>query len=222
MVETGWTTVTRGSGRDNLQKEPSVKKARVNWRDDFTTLHGAGDGGCWWRAPLHLRLITDGLSPAEAQSALTKDGKSAMEVERLDRLSVAVRSLTVEAFKHDGPSDPTEFDQPQSAFTAEEIDKLALTSKARIRNETDYINSILHPKGYGDSQAVLLLAKYLRIPDFAIAVPIVVNGRDRLLGDIGHSPISTDGKNMVLYHNVHYEAIIRKDVSVKCVLKQFN
>lgn len=189
-----------------------------NWRLYYWTLLNDGRGDCWWLTVLQLHLLAQGIPPSQAQLALTKNGKSAAAVERLEELSRVVRSLTVAAFEHDDSVElRVGFDRPQSARTAVEIEEMALTVNRDIRNARDWINSILFPGGLGDDRAVLLLAKVLRIPDFALVKPVVCNGGDRVLWTTDNNSAPLDGKNMAMIHNGHFEAIAPGQVSVLIV-----
>ena len=157
----------------------------------------------------------EGVPPSHAQKALTKIGKSTAEVEKLVEIASLFRLVTVEAFQHDPSSElRMGFDRPQEAFTHEEIRAVALSMNRDVRNEIDWVNTILFPGGLGDNLAIqLLVTKVLHIPNFAL-VKHVVDGKDRVLRttDINSSS-PLDGKNMVLYNHGHYEAIAPGQVS---------
>lgn len=99
-------------------------------------------------------------------------------------------------------------------FTPAQIEEMALTVNKDIRNEIDWMNSILFPGGIGDDRAVLLLANVLRIPNFALVKSVVANGGDRVLWTTDNNSAPPHGKNMVMIHNGHFEAIAPKHVSI--------
>lgn len=216
MKNDGWTTVHRGKRRDRTRRGAPRKKttAPFNWRDYSQSLDNDANGDCWWLAPLQVYLVGEGLPPSEARLALTKDGKNAEYVEQLEKLGSLFRTLTVEAFEHDhSEAIRSGLHGTQSAFTPDEIREMALTVTRPISNATDWINSILFPGGYGDDKAVLLLAKLLRIPRFAVVKPVVSSG-DRVLQPLSEASeysTSADIVNMVMLHNGHFEAIVSND-----------
>jgi len=158
--------------------------------------------------------MTNGLPPSQAEQALTKDGKDAKDVERLKELDSLIRRLTVVAYQND-PHEyiRSSFDQPQSATTDDEIMKLALDVNSSLRNEQDWTNSILFPRGRGDDIAVTVLAQAFRIPKFAIVRPVVSNGDRMLEATDSLSPVMAE--NLVMIHNGHFEAIASNDVSLE-------
>ncbi|CAM9924920.1 unnamed protein product, partial [Hapterophycus canaliculatus] len=87
---------------------------------------------------------------------------------------------------------------------------MARNVRRDIRNEIDWINSILFPGGLGDDRAVLLLAKVLCIANFALVKPFVANGGDRVLWTTDSNSAPLHGKKMVMIHNGHFEAIAPK------------
>lgn len=217
MDQRGWTTV-RGGRRDKTDDttapRPVSTTKRYNWRNDSCSVPNDGGGDCWWLGVLQAYLIAEGVAPRHAQLALTTEGKTSEQVDQLEVLASLIRSLTVEAFRRDNSEEIRwGFDQPQTAFTDAEIEEMALTLNRDVRNETDWINSILFPGGLGDERAALLLAKVLCIPNFALVKPVVCSG-DRVLRVTEGNTNSTDGKNMVMIHAGHYEAVAPKYVSL--------
>lgn len=200
---------SKNNGRPVPTTTPST---RYNWRLYNWALPNDGRGNCWWLATLQAYLIANGVPPSHAQLAMSKDGKSDAEVRKLEDLATLIRSLTAEAFKHDH-SDEVRwgFDQPQQAWT---IEGMARDVRRDIRNEIDWINSIVIPRELGDDRAVVLLAKVLRIPNFALVKPVVASGGDRGLWTTGNNSAPLHGKNMVMIHNGHFEAIAPKHVSL--------
>lgn len=218
MARKGRTVVVRGgrqsknNGGPVLHPTPST---RYNWRLYNWALPNDARGDCWWLSTLQTYLIANGVPPSHAQLALSKDGKSEAEVKKLEELASLMRSLTVEAFKHDH-SDEVRwgFDQPQQAWTPAQIEEMARNVKRDVRNENDWVNSILFPGGLGDDRAVLLLAKVLCIPNFALVKPVVANGGDRVLWTTDSNSAPLHGKNMVMIHRGHFEAIAPYHVSI--------
>lgn len=220
MAQKGWTTVVRG-GRQKKSNDESVPAREVrpvhryNWRLYHWTLKNDGRGDCWLLSLLQTYLIVNvGINSYRAQEALTKNGKSAAEIEKLEILVSLFRSVTVKTFENDtSHALRIGFDQPQAAFTDEEISEMALTESRDIRNATDWTNCILFPGGLGDDLAVhLLVTKVLNIPDFALVKPVVYHG-DRVLWTTDNNSSPLHGKNMVMYHHGHYEVIVPKNVS---------
>eukprot|EP00903_Cladosiphon_okamuranus_P015090 g13958.t1 len=167
-------------------------------------------------ALLHLLLMAQGLSPLEAELELTRDGKCPGTIEKLEKLIRVFRMLTVATFNVDQANLTELFGlyQEQSAFTNEDIRKLATPRGLVIRSVIDWINCILLCSsdetmgGWADEQTIVLMAKIIGISDFAFVKPAVANGGDRILQSTScFSAAVNDMANMVLIHDGHCEAI---------------
>lgn len=215
MIERGWTEVTgrrRGSkgGSKSLRAPAPTTTNRYNWRTYYDLVENGGGGNCWWQSTLQRYLISEGLSPVHAERALLKDGKRGAEVDKLDKLALGVRSLTVAALEADPIHlDRQAFDvEEQSAVAPDEIEKLATTVRRDIRNYDDWKNSILHPHGLGDDLAAELVANAVGMHDFAV-VQKKKSGDDKYL----RSGFPDYATNMVYYDYGHFRAVVHKNVS---------
>lgn len=227
MAENGWTVVVRG-GRQNKDRGESfpvptpTRSTRYNWRNHHRTMRNDARGDCWILSLLQDLLVEQGVPPSEAELALTRDGKRPGTIEKLNDLMRVFRMLTVATFNADRANLVELFglDQEQSAFTDEDIRKLATSRGSDIKSVIDWINCILLCSsdetmgGWADDQTIVLMAKIIGIPNFALVRPVVANGGDRILQSTSaFSAAVNDRANMVLIHGGHCEAIAPIDVS---------
>jgi len=195
-------------GRGSRGKSVSDREVRYHWRMYTRLCDNDGGGNCWWLSFFQRYLISDGLTPVQVELALSKDDKSATEVEKLSILDSRVRELAVAALVAN-PSRPLRIaftEEEPSAVTPEQIKRMALSVYRDVTNVTDWMNVILYPGGLGDQLALELLADQFQLGGFAI-VEDRGNGYLRTTSD---DPLPG---NMVYHRNGHYMAVAYENVS---------
>lgn len=163
-------------------------------------LKNAKGGNCYILATLQLRAM-DANYPVDLVEHAFSLGPEA----RINCLCRKSRSLTVLGLdRSKAPEDRIGFVGPRTAFTEEEIRRLANNYNVSLDHEDDWRSCVRLPDGNGDALAIRLLSRGLGMSNIEIVrevggFPEDVRGKTYVL----------KGERMVLWQPGHFAAIAR-------------